>query len=72
MCAAPGSMSASNSSRTKAPDDDDALAAVEGMRQRRVMISATGYHANTLKIHPSLIFTPAHADRLVSAFGGPR
>ena len=37
------------------------------MRQRRVLISATGHHANTLKIRPPLVFTPAHADRLIDA-----
>ena len=37
------------------------------MRRRRVLISATGAHANNLKIRPPLVFTPAHADRLVNA-----
>ncbi len=52
---------------TKEPDSAIALAAVDGMRQRGVLISATGASANNLKIRPPLIFTPAHADRLVSA-----
>ena len=52
---------------TKEPDSATALAAVDGMRRRRVLISATGAHANNLKIRPPLVFTPAHADRLVNA-----
>lgn len=52
---------------TKEPDSATALAAVDGMRQRRVLISATGVHANNLKIRPPLVFTPDHADRLVNA-----
>ena len=52
---------------TREPDPATALAVVDGMRQRRVLISATGHHANTLKIRPPLVFTPAHADRLVDA-----
>ncbi len=52
---------------TREPDSATALAVVDGMRQRRVLISATGVHANNLKIRPPLVFTPAHADRLVDA-----
>ncbi|MFO1142315.1 MAG: aspartate aminotransferase family protein [Amaricoccus sp.] len=49
------------------PDPATALAVVDGMRQRRVLISATGHHANNLKIRPPLVFTPSHADRLIEA-----
>jgi 4-aminobutyrate aminotransferase-like enzyme len=51
---------------TKEPDSATALAAVDGLRQRRVLISATGFHANNLKIRPPLVFSSADADRLVS------
>lgn len=51
---------------TKAPDSATALAVVDGLRQRRVLISATGYHANTLKIRPPLVFSAADADRLLT------
>lgn len=51
---------------TKEPDSATALAVVDGLRQRRVLISATGYHANTLKIRPPLVFSAADADRLLT------
>jgi len=41
---------------------------VNGLRERRVLISATGFHANTLKIRPPLIFTAANAARLLTEF----
>lgn len=51
---------------TKEPNREAALAAVNGLRERRVLISATGYHANTLKIRPPLVFAKSHADRLLT------
>jgi 4-aminobutyrate aminotransferase-like enzyme len=42
---------------------------VNGMRERRVLISATGPRANVLKIRPPLIFTRENADQLVDALG---
>ncbi|WP_253949155.1 aspartate aminotransferase family protein [Mangrovicoccus sp. HB161399] len=48
------------------PDADLALAAVAGLRERRVLISATGFHSNTLKIRPPLCFSREDADRLVT------
>ncbi|GGF68680.1 aspartate aminotransferase family protein [Azorhizobium oxalatiphilum] len=50
----------------KTPDSATALAVVDGLRQRRVLISATGYHANTLKIRPPLVFSDADVDRLLT------
>jgi 4-aminobutyrate aminotransferase-like enzyme len=50
----------------KTPDGASTAAVVNGLRQRRVLISATGFHANTLKIRPPLIFTEANADRLLT------
>jgi 4-aminobutyrate aminotransferase-like enzyme len=51
---------------TKEPDSAMALAVVDGMRQRRVLISATGPGSNILKIRPPLTFSAANADQLVS------
>lgn len=50
----------------KTPDAATAAACVNGLRARRVLISATGPGANILKIRPPLIFTEAHVDRLLS------
>jgi 4-aminobutyrate aminotransferase-like enzyme len=38
---------------------------VNGLRERRVLISAAGPHANVLKIRPPLVFSIEHADLLV-------
>jgi 4-aminobutyrate aminotransferase-like enzyme len=40
---------------------------VNGLRQRRVLISATGPDANVLKIRPPLVFRREHADRFLDA-----
>jgi len=40
------------------------------MKQRRVLISAAGPHANVLKIRPPLVFTPQNVDQVVSALSG--
>ena len=50
----------------KEPDSATALAVVDGLRQRRVLISATGHHANTLKIRPPLVFSESDVDRLLT------
>ena len=50
---------------TRAPATALASAVVNGMRQRQVLISATGPRANVLKIRPPLVFTQAHADLLM-------
>jgi 4-aminobutyrate aminotransferase-like enzyme len=52
---------------TKAPDLAAATATVNGLRQRGVLISATGEHGNILKIRPPLVFTTADADHLLEA-----
>lgn len=49
----------------KAPDASLASAVVNGLRDRRILISATGYHANILKIRPPLTFSQANAAELV-------
>jgi 4-aminobutyrate aminotransferase-like enzyme len=52
---------------SKTPDSATATAIVNGMRNRRVLISATGFHANVLKIRPPLVFSSADADRLLTS-----
>jgi 4-aminobutyrate aminotransferase-like enzyme len=52
---------------TGEPDGDAALRVVNGLRDRRVLISATGPHGHTLKIRPPLPFTTAHVDQLGAA-----
>ena len=50
-----------------APDEERALAIVNGMRDRRVLIAAAGPHNHSLKVRPPLPFDDADADRFVSA-----
>jgi len=51
---------------SKTPDTETAAAVVEGLRERRVLISSEGKHGNTLKIRPPLVFGEQHADRLLT------
>jgi 4-aminobutyrate aminotransferase-like enzyme len=51
---------------SKRPSAAAATAIVNGLRRRRVLISATGPGPNVLKIRPPLVFTAAEADRLLS------
>ncbi|WP_227307967.1 aspartate aminotransferase family protein [Acidisoma cellulosilyticum] len=51
----------------KTTDIDVGLAIVNGLRDRRVLISATGPDANVLKIRPQLIFSEANCDQLLDA-----
>lgn len=51
----------------KTPDAVAAAAIVNDLRQRRVLISASGRGHNVLKIRPPLPFTSAHADVLLTA-----
>jgi 4-aminobutyrate aminotransferase-like enzyme len=50
---------------TKTPDTAKAAAVVNGLRERRVLISATGLNANVLKIRPPLVFNRANVARLL-------
>lgn len=50
---------------SKVPDMDRALAAVNALRDERILISATGADAHILKIRPPLVFTSANAGRLL-------
>ena len=53
---------------TKAPDAVTTSNIVNGLRDQRILISATGPYANVLKIRPPLIFNANHADRLLTQF----
>ncbi|KQP12244.1 aspartate aminotransferase family protein [Pseudorhodoferax sp. Leaf267] len=50
---------------TRAPATAQAAQVVNGLRQRQVLLSATGPQAHVLKIRPPLVFTREHADLLV-------
>ncbi len=54
----------------KTPDAAAATAVVNALRERRVLISATGLHANTLKIRPPLVFAREHVSRLLTELDG--
>ncbi len=47
---------------TKAPATEATARLVNGLRERFVLISASGPHANVLKIRPPLVFSRANAD----------
>jgi 4-aminobutyrate aminotransferase-like enzyme len=49
------------------PSGKLAAAIVNGMRERRVLISATGPHGNVLKVRPPLPFAREHADQFLTA-----
>src|SRR5260370_39161301 len=52
---------------TGQPDGDAAIRVVNGLRERRVLISATGPYGSTLKIRPPLPFAHPHVDQLAEA-----
>ncbi len=52
---------------TGEPDGDAAITVVNGLRDRHVLISATGPRGSTLKIRPPLPFAAAHVDQLAIA-----
>lgn len=52
---------------TLVPDAARASSIVNHMRERRVLISASGTHDNVLKIRPPLAFTADHLPRLLEA-----
>jgi 4-aminobutyrate aminotransferase-like enzyme len=49
----------------RTPATADAARIVNRMRERQVLLSATGEHANILKIRPPLVFSEANADLLL-------
>lgn len=50
---------------TQAPATAETARVVNALRERGVLLSGTGEHANTLKIRPPLVFSEANADLLV-------
>jgi 4-aminobutyrate aminotransferase-like enzyme len=52
---------------SKAPAPAATAALVNGLRERRVLISASGPQANVLKIRPPMVFRPEHADHFLAA-----
>lgn len=52
---------------TKAPATAETARLVNGLRERRVLISAAGPHANILKIRPPLVFRQEHAEHFLGA-----
>jgi 4-aminobutyrate aminotransferase-like enzyme len=52
---------------TREPATETARAVVEGLRERGVLIGATGPAENVLKIRPPLVFGREHADLLIEA-----
>jgi 4-aminobutyrate aminotransferase-like enzyme len=52
---------------TGEPSASIAARIVNGLRDRRVLISSTGLAGNVLKIRPPLPFEPAHADEFTAA-----
>jgi 4-aminobutyrate aminotransferase-like enzyme/Ser/Thr protein kinase RdoA (MazF antagonist) len=50
---------------TREPAREDARAAMNGMRDRGILIGRTGPSENVLKIRPPLVFAREHADLLV-------
>ena len=52
---------------SREPDRDLATQVVNGLRQRRILLSASGPGGNVLKIRPPLAFQRPHADTLLSA-----
>jgi 4-aminobutyrate aminotransferase-like enzyme len=52
---------------TGQPDGDTAIRVVNGLRDRRVLISATGPDGSSLKIRPPLPFARPHVDHLAEA-----
>jgi 4-aminobutyrate aminotransferase-like enzyme len=51
---------------TRTPNESLALAVVNGLRERRVLLSASGPHNNVLKVRPPLPFNVKDADRFLT------
>ena len=52
------------------PNPSEALRVVNAMRERGVLISATGCFGNTLKIRPPLVIGGVDVDRFVEELAG--
>jgi 4-aminobutyrate aminotransferase-like enzyme len=55
------------SRESKEPASDESARVVNGLRERRVLISAAGPSANILKIRPPLVFSKDNADLFLTA-----
>jgi 4-aminobutyrate aminotransferase-like enzyme len=55
---------------TREPDSPLALALVNELRRRRVLVSATAANANVLKVRPPLTFSAQNADRFLTELKG--
>ncbi|WP_231514500.1 aspartate aminotransferase family protein [Mycobacterium sp. URHB0044] len=55
---------------TGAPDGDRALEVVNGLRERRILVSASGVNENGLKVRPPLPFTAKDADFFLTELDG--
>lgn len=53
---------------SRAPDARMAARIVNGLREARVLISATGPHGHVLKIRPPLVFSDANAAFFLERF----
>ena len=51
---------------SRTPNEPLALAVVNGLRERRVLLSASGPHNNVLKVRPPLSFSVQDADRFLT------
>ncbi|MBI1330249.1 MAG: aminotransferase class III-fold pyridoxal phosphate-dependent enzyme [Alphaproteobacteria bacterium] len=56
-----------NDRKTKEPASEVCTRVVNGLREKRVLISSTGPDVNILKIRPPLVFSRANADQFLSA-----
>jgi 4-aminobutyrate aminotransferase-like enzyme len=56
--------------KTRESDSALALALVNEMRRRRVLISATAFNANVLKVRPPLTFSANNADQFLTELDG--
>ncbi|MBO1900339.1 aspartate aminotransferase family protein [Leucobacter weissii] len=50
------------------PDPEAAVRMVDALRERRILVSASGTHENVLKIRPPLVFDDADAARFLDGF----
>lgn len=51
-----------------APSPAEARRVVDGLRDRRILVSASGPHENVVKIRPPLVFDDADAERFLAGF----
>ena len=52
------------------PDGPKAVRLTNALRDKRILISATGPHGHTLKIRPPLVFSRANVDRFMEGLDG--